>query len=326
MNSSYALRLMCLCFASFFFVHTALGIVAAASAPLLGRLAEAMRARSAARLLLGTRLAPACLAVAAVVGLCVPSYLWFEPQAGGERVGIACFAAALLGGLAWAIAFVRVYRGIAGSRRYARRRGALDGAAGVSGQFSPVWVVQEPAPVLLLCGIFRSRIIISRGILSALPAEQLDAALRHEQAHRASRDNFKRLLMLLSPGLVPFSRGFAALERGWEKAAEWAADDAATGGDQVRAVVLAAALVRVARMGVNPDPPLVASLTAGGRGLEARVDRLLRPQPWPAPRGRRVRTMAVGAAVLASSCALAGVFLAPAALFSIHRLLEVLLR
>ncbi|HKM90128.1 MAG TPA: M48 family metalloprotease [Candidatus Acidoferrales bacterium] len=325
MNFSYALRLMCLCFASFFLVHTALGIVAAACAPMVGRLAEGMRARSAARLLLGVRLAPAFLAVAAVVGLCVPSYLWFEAQTGGERVGIACLAAALLGGLAWAAAFVRVYRGIAESRRYARRRGGVDGAARVSGQPSPVSVVEETRPVLLLCGIFRSRIIISRSILSALPAEQLDAALRHEQAHRASRDNFKRLLMLLLPGLVPFSRGFAALERGWEKAAEWAADDAATGGDQVRAVALAAALVRVARMGVNPDPPLVASLTAGGRGLEARVDRLLRPQPLPAQPGRSIRT-AVGAAVLASGCAVAAVFPAPSALFSIHRLLEVLLR
>jgi len=325
MNSSYALRLTCLCFASFFLVHTALGVVAAACAPLVGRLAGGMRARSAALLLLVVRLAPACLAVTAVVGLCVPSYLWFEPETAGERVGIACIAAALLGGLAWATSFVRVYRGIAGSRRYARGRGGVDGTARVSGDLSPVRVVEEPALVLLLCGVFHSRIIISRSILSALPPEQLDAALRHEQAHRSSRDNFKRLLMLLSPSLVPFPRGFAALERSWEKAAEWAADDAATGGDEVRAVSLAAALVRVARMGVNPDPPLVASLTAGGRGLEARVDRLLRLRPLPEQPGRSFHT-AVGAAVLAGSCVVAGVFLAPAALSSIHRLLELLLR
>jgi Zn-dependent protease with chaperone function len=325
MNFSYAFRLICLCFASFFLVHTALGMIAAGCAPLAGRLAEGMRARSAARLLLGLRLAPALLAVSAVAGLCVPSYLWFEPQTAGERVGIACIAAAVLGGLAWAAAFLRVCRGIAGTRRYSGRRGGEESTAWIPGELSPVRVVEKPTPVLLLCGVFRSRIIVSRSILSALPAEQLDAALRHEQAHRASRDNFKRLLLLFSPGLVPFSQGLAALERSWEKAAEWAADDVAAGGDEVRAVSLAAALVRVARMGVNPDPPLVASLTAGGRGLEARVERLLRPQLGPEQPRTGIRA-AVAAATLAGVCAVAAVFAAPATLSSIHRLLELFLR
>jgi len=186
-------------------------------------------------------------------------------------------------------------------------------------------VAEEQTPVLLLCGVFRSRIVISRSVLSALPPEQLDAALRHEQAHRASRDNFKRLLMLLAPGLVPFSRGFAELEASWEKAAEWAADDAAAAGDEVRAISLAAALVRVARMGVNPDPPLVASLTAGGRGLEARVDRLLRPQPLRNRSVGRVRAVA-GAAFLILGSAMAAVLVMPAALSTVHQLLEHLLQ
>ena len=325
MNTSYVLRLICLCFAAFFLVHTTLGLVAAACAPRVVRLAEGMRARFALRLLLVVRLAPPCLAVAAVLGLCVPSYLWFEPEAAGERVGIVCIAAAALGGLVWVIAFARVCRGMARSRRYSRGRNGVASTARVSGELSPVWVVEEATPLLLLCGLVRPRIIISRGILSALPVEQLDAVLRHEQAHRASLDNFKRLIMLLSPELVPFARVFAALERGWETAAEWAADDEAAGGDEVRAVSLAAALVRVARMGVNQDGPVVASLTAGGRGLEVRVDRLLRPQPLPERPGRSV-SAAVGAAALATGCAVAALFLTPAALSSIHRLLEKLVQ
>src|SRR5208282_6468912 len=115
MNTSYLLRLICLCFASFFLVHTVLGLVAVACAPLVARFAEGMRARSAARLLLMVRLAPPCLAMAAVLGLCVPSYLWFEPEASGERMGIACLVTAILGVLVWAIAFARVSSAVAGS-------------------------------------------------------------------------------------------------------------------------------------------------------------------------------------------------------------------
>ena len=325
MTTSYILRLICLCFASFFLVHTALGLAAVGCAPLVARIAEGLRARSAARLLLGVRLAPPFLALAAVLGLCVPSYLWFEPEASGERVGIACLLTAILGVLVWAIAFARVSSAVAGSRRYSTGCGEAARAPRVSPEFSPVCVVDRETPLLFLCGVVRPRIIISRRILSALPPDQLDAALRHEQAHRLSRDNFKRLLMLLAPGLAPFARGFTALERSWEKAAEWAADDEAAGGDAARAVSLAAALVRVARMGVNPDPPLVASLTAGGRGLEARVDRLLRPQPLPEQHAGSVRA-ALSAALLGGGCTIAAALLAPAALASIHRLLEHLVR
>jgi len=325
MNTSYILRLICLCFASFFLVHTALGLAAIACGPLLERVAEKMRARSAARLLLGVRLTPAFLGVAAVLGLCVPSYLWFEPEVSGERVGIACILTALLGALLWVLALARFSSAMAGGRRY--RHACGDGAspARVSPGFSPVWVVERETPLLLLSGVLRPRIIISRGILSALPPEQLDAALRHEQAHRLSRDNFKRLLLLLAPGLAPFARGFTALESSWEQATEWAADDQAAGGDAVRAVSLAAALVRVARMGVNAQTPLVASLTAGGRGLEARVDRLLRLEPLPAHPASSLRA-ALSAALLGGGCTIAAVLLAPAALSSIHRLLEQLVR
>ena len=97
------------------------------------------------------------------------------------------------------------------------------------------------------------QLLISKSVLNGLTAEQTEAALRHEQAHRTSRDNIKRFLILLSPDVLPFLRTFASLEHSWAKFTEWAADDQATAGDSHRALSLASALVRVARLGSKPQ-------------------------------------------------------------------------
>ena len=87
------------------------------------------------------------------------------------------------------------------------------------------WIVESDAPLLALGGIVRPRLVISRGVVGALSAEQLAAALRHERAHWASHDNLKRLCILLTPGILPFAGSSQTLERGWRKFTEWAADD-----------------------------------------------------------------------------------------------------
>ena len=122
------------------------------------------------------------------------------------------------------------------------------------------------------------------------PPGQLAAALRHEEAHRISRDNLKRLLLLLAPGLLPGLHGFGAIERGWARFSEWAADDDAVAGDAHRSLSLAAALVRVARMGGSaPVSPLTAAFLGDSREISARVDRLLSPAP-PEPVHPRTNT------------------------------------
>jgi len=72
------------------------------------------------------------------------------------------------------------------------------------GERMAAWVVDGPAPCVMLAGVLRPRLVISRGVVAALSAEQLSAAIRHERAHGISRDNLKRLLVLLAPGILPF--------------------------------------------------------------------------------------------------------------------------
>src|SRR6185295_19649787 len=95
----------------------------------------------------------------------------------------------------------------------------------LAGSSEPVWILDSPAPLFALVGVFGSSVAISTRVMNALPAGPLAAALRHEEAHRVSRDNLKRLLLLLAPGLLPGLHGFYALERNWARFAEWAADD-----------------------------------------------------------------------------------------------------
>ena len=90
---SYGFKLSCLSLAAFFLVHLAAAMAMGWLAPSAIRMAGRMRARAAARFLLTVRLAPLGMAIV-VAALCVPSYLWFEPNV-AEEVGPACLIAAI---------------------------------------------------------------------------------------------------------------------------------------------------------------------------------------------------------------------------------------
>jgi len=159
-------------------------------------------------------------------------------------------------------------------------------------------------------------------VLRGLTATQRDAALRHERAHRTSRDNIKRFLILLSPDVLPFLRAFTTLEHNWAKFTEWAADDQAVEGDSNRALSLASALVSVAKMGSRPKLSyLFSSLLADDDELTERVDRLLRPQPNPGkPAEVLVPFLTSTGALVAAAVALVLVW--PGSLSLVHQALE----
>lgn len=318
----YLVRLLCLCFAAFFLVHTALAAITWSLSPFALRVAWSLRARTSKRLLFGLRLLPAVTALLVVFGLCVPSYLLLEPDATAERVSFVFFVLAFLGFAAWSSSIARALRGVAGSVRYVRQCRQFGSMVHIACEPAPLILVESDSPILAMAGIIRTQFIISRGVLRALTAEQLDAALLHERAHRASRDNFKRLLLLLVPDLLPFTRAFGALERGWSRISEWVADDSAVKGNSGRSLSLASALVRVARLGGAPPPsPFFTSLIVDGRDLSERVDRLLRtPQAAPEP-AWRTRLISWGAWSVAAAL-LVGVLLQPMTLSFVHGILE----
>jgi len=139
---------------------------------------------------------------------------------------------------------------------------------------------ESDMPLLALVGIVHPTRIASRRLLDTLSAEQIEAALSHEDAHEVSRDNLKRLFFGLTPGMFPFVSGFAGIEQHWERYAELAADDYAASGNASRSVALAEALIQVARLGNRECKFLFASsLSVNNHNLAMRVDRLLAVQP-----------------------------------------------
>jgi len=309
----YALRLVCLCLASFFLVHLAFALAARCLAPAVLRFVERLRAQSAARLLLALRLAPAAIALMAVAGLCIPSYLSLEEEGGAEFVGFTCLAAALFGAAIWTISWARSVRAAIRSHRYVRR-------CKHAGSF---WIAEGTAPFLGIAGIVRPKLIVSRSVADALDCDQLAAAIQHERAHQSSADNFKRLLLLLAPDALPFVRGPAAVERAWLRFTEWAADDRAVSQDASCSLSLAEALVRVARLGVAAhSSPLMSHFVAASVDISVRVDRLLSSANETVT--RKPRRLAIGGALVALPAVVLPMA-QPATLRVVHGLLERLM-
>jgi Zn-dependent protease with chaperone function len=322
MTLSYSLRLWCLSFASFFVLQALFAGLVRACSQYAIRFAEKKAPQVAANFVLALRLLPAAVAALLVASLCIPSYLWLEAPATDEHVSFLCLAFALFGGLVSLLSISRAARALIALLRHNRLCAAAVPEVSAPADPSPIVVIEDDAPLMALSGLLRPRLLISRGVLHQLSAEELDAALAHEQAHRLAFDNTKRLLLLLTPDVFPLVSGLQALETAWLRFSEWAADDHAVRGNSLRAVSLAAALVRIARMGAAPGvPKLSTSLVNGDSELSTRVERLLQNSQVVAirpPSSRRSWRMR-GLVFLACVAALAA---APVALPFVHELLE----
>lgn len=317
----YYVRLLCLCFATFFVVHTLSWLTIRSVASAAVRIAGTMRPRMASRFLFAVRMMPSALTLFLIVGFCVPSYVWLEPDINSERVGWFCLAAAVIGAAIWAVSILRGLTSIVLTDRYLRRCQAHLAAAA-----DDLFVVDDEGAVMAVAGVVHQKLVVSQSVLDTLTPEQQDAAFRHEAAHRASRDNLKRLLFLLTPDVVPFIGGLRCLERSWSTFTEWAADDEAVDGDQERALSLASALVKVAKLGIHGRPTLVlSSLMDDDRDLETRVDRLLREPAYAEKPMAPVLAFLRNAGLVIGSV-VATLLMWPQSLGSIHRLLEHLIQ
>ena len=321
MTVPYLARLACLSLACYFLLHTILGAAVWAFSGRVVGAVERMRPRDAARLVLALRLLPPIAALVAVAALCIPSFLLLEPSETVEAAGIGCLLAAVLAASLWVVSLARAVRAALQSRRYVRLCGRVARPLRMRNA-PPIWVVDSPAPLLALAGVARPAVVISRAMMQALESDQLAAALAHEAEHRRSRDNFKRLVMLALPEILPGVRAFAALERAWVRISEWAADEAAAAGDPRKRLALADALVRTARLGGAPRPagPLSTTLLDDPAELQMRIARLLDEPACPVAGPKCWTTLALAAVALAL------IAIQPGTLYSVHWLLEGLMR
>ncbi|MBV9403913.1 MAG: hypothetical protein JO211_01110 [Acidobacteriaceae bacterium] len=325
MTLPYIARLVCLSFASFFLIHLLFGfLVTATSAPLM-RATQRMDPRVAVRVALSLRFLPAAFALVAVAGVCVPSYLLFEPRNIAEPMGWACLLGAALCVLICAASFARVSVAVVQSFRYTHSCSKTACRMQLAGENTSLFIFEDRAPTVLLCGILRPRVLVSSTASNALSSEELAVAFRHEHAHCLSRDNWKRLLLLLAPGILPFWHGFRTLERAWARFAEWAADDRAAAGDPARSASLASALVHLARLSNrNTTPALATSLLAPDCDLAERVERLLKTSVTH-NNPPRATSLVPSAFALCLLAIIASLFVHNTGLSSVHTLLERLI-
>lgn len=197
------------------------------------------------------RIAPLVGAYTFVTLLTVPSFLAYEPVTMKEGIRTGAILGA---GIAIALLGIGMLRSFRAWRQTARLVAACTTSA---------------KPAIFVAGFWRGRLMISDGARRLLDREQLAAALSHESAHVAARDNAKQLLLRFCA--FPF---LGTLDREWLHAAELAADDAAA-TDQHSALALASALATVARTSMAV-PQLGMSLVPDASApLAARIERLL---------------------------------------------------
>jgi Zn-dependent protease with chaperone function len=263
------------------------------------RAAAADAARSPA-FWLGMRLLPAAASIGFVALVFLPSYRQYEPRELGEAfdltlTALATASAALLvaavtrGALAWRAASRR-----ARAWRRVSRPLSLDGTP------MPAFAVDVATPVMALAGLFRPRLLITRGVLDALTEEELRASVAHELGHWRALDNLKRLAMRAAPDLLWLTSAAGTIEARWASAAEHAADHRACGDPRARCA-LASALVKVARLTPlrTPIAEPISTLVDGG-DIASRVQQLLDDA---APRARSSRRWPIAIASVAAAIA-----------------------
>ena len=267
-------------------------------APLLLRAARLPEPAPRARRLVALRFLPSGFALLTVGGLVVPAFFWLEPRETVERVSATMAVLAGIGLLMLLAGPARGLMSLLSTRRLVKRwnRGAL--SIEVPGIHLPAFVVNEPFPIVSLVGWFRPRLVVARTVLEKCDGDELAAVLAHEAGHNERRDPWVRLLVRACPDLLSMTPWADRLERAWAEAAEQDADERAARTGPTRAIDLASALVKVARLaGAGRPPAISVSALYRGEGVAGRIARLLereqRGECDAAPPTRLVATIGV---------------------------------
>lgn len=188
------------------------------------------------------------------------------PVLGGGTLASAGFAAfGALGGFLVLVALGWLIRGAFARLRTLERLTRLTARAGDHR------VVESDGLIACCVGLLRPQVLVSRGLLSALPAAEVEAVLAHERAHAGRRDNLRGFLA--HAATLAWPKGRRQLLRSDLAAdAEQACDvqAAATVGD---ADVVIGAMRRLARLG--SEASLHRGVAFGEGDTAQRIDCLL---------------------------------------------------
>jgi hypothetical protein len=237
-------------------------------------------------LLLSVRFLPALASAVFVLALFLPSHWRFEERQAEESFG---FVLVVLAVMSAAILIRSAMRALRTSWRGHR---LVQAARQSSTRIENAALALPGLPGISLAGIVRTEVLVGSDALKALTRDELAIAISHENAHRRSLDNVKRFLMFCSPDVFGPTAVARRLESAWQAEAEIHADADAVNGDARRAVLLASALVKVAKLhhlGPIVEPSRAWSAFHVPTLLETRVRRLVgarvpehasRPRVW----------------------------------------------
>jgi beta-lactamase regulating signal transducer with metallopeptidase domain len=302
-------------------VLSTIGSIAVAAAWRVADL-RGLPAHVRARKIVLLRVFPSAAAALVTLGLVVPAFVAFEPARAVEAVGPVLLTLAGAGALllfaAVALAIRTALVTIKLERAWLRSATAFDfdPPAGI-----PAYAIDSPAPIVALVGVFSPKLLAARAVIDACSQQELANIVAHEHGHFRSMDNFKRWLMTCAPDALRWSPMHREMTAAWGDAAEDAADDAATAGEALARVDLAALLLKVARLAQGSTWSTVAvSPFVDADGLDRRVRRLLEHEP-PQPSPRWMNVLPLAATGLAAAV-LAGLN-SPATLKRVHEVVEL---
>lgn len=152
-------------------------------------------------------------------------------------------------------------------------------------------VLDHPVPVAYCLPGWRSRLVLSAGVLDLLDTAELDAVLAHERAHLRERHDLVVLPFVAWGATAPFVRGMRSAQVAVAALIEMRADDVAVA--RVRPAELARALKAVG--GGAP----AAALSSFADALDARQARILVP-PCPLPPALRLLVRLAALALVAA--------------------------
>ena len=273
---------------------------------LSGRVRGKVAPQDQANALFHLRMAPTAISLVCG-GLVTAAFLIFEPREPQETIGVLLVA---LSGLSVTLLVAGAARWtliLRDTRRLGRRWMADARPLSLPGVRIPAFAVRTDFPFVSVMGLFRPTLIVAESVLKTCTPEELTAILAHEQGHIARRDNLRRALIQSAPDLLSWLPAARRLHEAWHVATEEAADDLAGRASERGRLLLAQALVTVARLApARIDPhDLPASALYRGENIEQRVRRLLAPEPALAAIDRRARA-ALAAVLLAAAVASLG--------------------